>query len=525
MICDYNYPWIPDQQDGTYRNPVLYADYSDPDAIRDGDDFWMTASSFNCTPGLPILHSRDLVNWKLVNYAIQYNPDPRGVFHTVQPGCGVWAPAIRKHAGLFWIFFPLPDEGIYVTTATDPRGQWSEPWLLLEGKGFIDPCPLWDEDGKAYLVHAYANSRCGIKHRLRVVEMTPDARQLIGQGRIVFDQPERHPTCEGPKFMKKDGYYYIAAPAGGVATGWQLILRSRDVWGPYEEKVVLEQGKTPVNGPHQGAYVDTPDGRWWFLHFQDAGVYGRIVHLQPVEWKDGWPMTGIDQDGNGIGEPVLHHVKPIPGKEIVIPDTSDEFNSPVLGLQWQWHANHRPKWASLSARKGWLRLYAQQAQPQLGFQPNLLLQKFPARCFTVETRISLRAKTCGTEAGLTVMGRSHAALVIAKAAECHQLVYRVDDRVIHTCQIRSAEAVLKVRVESGGYCVFSFVSDDCPSETVMDTPFQASEGHWIGAKVGLFVRGPSMQAEEYADIDYFRFGPIGSFGQRVETSGRGGLES
>ncbi|GIW77219.1 MAG: glycoside hydrolase [Phycisphaerae bacterium] len=524
MICDYNYPWVPDQQDGTYRNPVLYADYSDPDAIRDGDDFWMTASSFNCTPGLPILHSRDLVNWKLVNYAIQNNPDPRGVFHTVQPGCGVWAPAIRKHAGLFWIFFPLPDEGIYVTTATDPRGQWSEPWLLLEGKGFIDPCPLWDEDGKAYLVHAYANSRCGIKHRLRVVEMTPDARQLIGQGRVVFDQPERHPTCEGPKFMKKDGYYYIAAPAGGVATGWQLILRARDVWGPYEEKVVLEQGKTPINGPHQGAYVDTPDGRWWFLHFQDVGVYGRIVHLQPVEWKDGWPMTGIDQDGNGIGEPVLHHVKPIPGKEIVIPETSDEFNSPVLGLQWQWHANHRPDWASLSARKGWLRLYAQQAQPQLRFQPNLLLQKFPTRCFTVETRISLQAKTCGTEAGLTVMGRSHAALVIAKTGECHQLVYRVDDRVIHTRQIRSAEAVLKVSVESGGNCVFSFGFDDLPSETVMGTPFQASEGHWIGAKVGLFVRGPSVQAEEYADIDYFRFGPIGSFEQRVETSGRG-LES
>lgn len=511
MICDYNYPWVPDQQDGTYRNPVLYTDYSDPDAIRDGDDFWMTASSFNCTPGLPILHSRDLVNWKLVNYAIQNNPDPRGVFHTVQPGCGVWAPAIRKHAGLFWIFFPLPDEGIYVTTATDPRGQWSEPWLLLEGKGFIDPCPLWDEDGKAYLVHAYANSRCGIKHRLRVVEMTTDARQLIGHGKVIFDQPERHPTCEGPKFMKRDGYYYIAAPAGGVATGWQLVLRSRDVWGPYEEKVVLEQGTTPINGPHQGAYVDTRDGRWWFLHFQDAGVYGRVVHLQPVEWKDGWPMTGIDQDGNGVGEPVLHHTKPVLGVETVIPDTSDEFDSSVLGLQWQWYANHRSEWMSLSARPGWLRLYAQETHPRLGSQPNLLLQKFPARCFTVETHVSLHASVCDTEAGLTVMGRSHAALVIQKAEECHQVVYRVDDQILQTHPIRSTDVTLKVRVESGGKCYFSFLSDGSGTEVSTQITFQATEGHWIGAKVGVFARGPSVQTAEYADIDYFRLGPIRSF--------------
>ena len=162
------YPWSPDQGDGTYRNPIICADYSDPDVVRDGDDFWLTASSFTCTPGLPILHSRDLVNWTIVNHAIDNLPDPRGVFNTVRHGEGVWAPSIRKHAGKFWIFFPMPDEGIYVTSADDPRKQWSPPQLLLEGKGLIDPCPLWDDDGKAYLVHAYAGSRAGIKNILRV---------------------------------------------------------------------------------------------------------------------------------------------------------------------------------------------------------------------------------------------------------------------------------------------------------------------------------------------------------------------
>src|SRR5439155_9640228 len=152
------YPWTPDQGDGTFRNPILYADYSDPDVVRDGEDFYLVASSFNCTPALPILHSRDLVNWTIVNHALDNLPNPRGVFDKPRHGEGVWAPAIRKHDEKFWIFFPMPDEGIYVTTADDPSGQWSEPHLLIEGKGLIDPCPLWDDDGKAYLVHAYARS-------------------------------------------------------------------------------------------------------------------------------------------------------------------------------------------------------------------------------------------------------------------------------------------------------------------------------------------------------------------------------
>ena len=259
------HPWIPDQGDGTFRNPVLCADYSDPDVIRVGEDFYLVASSFQCTPGLPILHSQDLVNWTIINHAVKNLPHPR--YRDVQPGAGVWAPAIRHHAGKFWIVFPMPDEGIYVTTADEPRGRWSEPHLLVAGKGLIDPCPLWDDDGQAYLVHAYAGSRAGIRNKLRVRPMTPDVLRLTGDGKIVSEIPEHLPAFEGPKFHKRNGWYYISAPSGGVATGWQVILRSHNVYGPYEEKVVLAQRDTPVNGPHQGALVDTPLGEWWFVHF------------------------------------------------------------------------------------------------------------------------------------------------------------------------------------------------------------------------------------------------------------------
>lgn len=500
------HPWTPDQGDGTYANPILCADYSDPDVIRDGDDFWMTASSFNCTPGLPILHSRDLVNWTIVNYAILNNPDPRNVFDLPQHGCGVWAPAIRKHAGLFWIFFPLPDEGIYVTTSPDPRGAWSEPWCLLAGKGFIDPCPLWDDDGNAYLVHAYANSRCGIKHKLRVVRMTADARHLIGDGQIVFDQPERHPTCEGPKFNRRNGYYYISAPAGGVATGWQLVLRSRNVFGPYEEKVVLAQRDTPINGPHQGALFDTPDGEWWFTHFQDADMFGRIVHLQPVRWEDDWPLIGIDQDSAGLGKPVLRHRKPTgPVRPIAIPQSSDDFSTPTLGLQWQWHANHRENWHSLSRRPGSLFLNAIRASTAFAEVPNLLLQKFPATDFAVETTVTLDGAEESVDAGLIVMGQTHAAISITHRAGKPIARLLVNDVESAAVVLPSASCRLRVEVKPTGLCQFSLRLVEGSSFMPIGTPFQSTPGKWIGAKIGVWCRsvGESLMSEG-AYVDDFR---------------------
>ncbi len=273
--------WVSDQGDGTYKNPIIYADYSDPDVVRVGDDFYMTASSFNAVPGLPILHSKDLVNWDLIGHALprQY---PLDHFSKAQHGNGVWAPSIRYHEGEFYIYYGDPDFGIYMLKAKDPKGQWSIPHLVKEGKGLIDPSPLWDEDGKAYLVHAYAGSRAGIKSILVVSEMSPCGTHLLNEGKIVFDGHEGYETIEGPKFYKHNGYYYIFAPAGGVTEGWQEVLRSKNVYGPYENKTVMHQGKTDINGPHQGGWVQTQTGEDWFIHFQDRIEYGRITHLNPM---------------------------------------------------------------------------------------------------------------------------------------------------------------------------------------------------------------------------------------------------
>jgi len=176
----------------------LYADYSDPDVIRVGDDFYMTASSFNCTPGLQVLHSKDLVNWTLIGHALPKQM-PAQWYNKPQHGDGVWAPAIRYHKGAFYIYYPDPDFGIYVVKAQHPAGPWSEPVLVDSGRRLIDPCPLWDDDGNAYLVHGWAASRAEINSILTVKRLSPDGMKAMDAGVHVFDGHGKHPTLEGPK--------------------------------------------------------------------------------------------------------------------------------------------------------------------------------------------------------------------------------------------------------------------------------------------------------------------------------------
>ncbi len=497
------HPWRPDTGDGRYRNPIIHADYSDPDVIRAGDDFYLVASSFNCTPGLPILHSRDLVNWTLINHAVKNLPHPRYV--EVQPGCGVWAPAIRFHNNRFWIFFPMPDEGIYVTTAEHPAAKWSDPWCLRQAKGWIDPCPFWDDDGQAYLLHAYAMSRSGKKERIHCRPMSADCTRLLGEGKELFHTPH-HLYLEGPKVHKLNGWYYILAPGGGVPTGWQVAFRSREIYGPYEEKIVLEQGTTPINGPHQGALIDLPNGEWWFIHFQDAGPFGRIVHMQPVKWEDGWPFMGTDRDGNGIGEPVPDCQKPgVTIKcEITVPQTTDDFDAPNLGLQWQWYANHGDSWASLTARPGWLRL-ASRPLPgcHLERAPHFLSQKFPARSFAVETLIDFSAGRRGEIAGLAIVGgKEHAALALRHTGDGQEFVYLHAGSVERIGCAPAAPVRLGVAVAPDG----GFTFNTATPGAALQREFRASEGGWIGAKVGLFSLASSESASPgFAEFDYFRF--------------------
>lgn len=514
--------WVSDLGNGKYKNPVLDADYSDPDVCRVGDDYYMTSSSFACIPALQILHSKDMVNWRIIGTAIErLLPEER--FSQMQHGNGVWAPSIRYHQGEFYIYYGDPDTGIYMVKSKDPAGKWDNPVLVKAAKGIIDTCPLWDEDGNAYIVHGYAGSRAGLKSILGLIRMTPDGIQAIGESRIIFDGHIGNATIEGPKFYKRDGWYYIFAPAGGVPTGWQTVLRSKNIWGPYEWKIVMAQGNTNINGPHQGAWVDTPDGKEdWFFHFQDKEAYGRVVHLQPMKWVDGWPVIGVDKDGDGCGSPVYSYKKPNVGKtySIETPAESDEFDSLELGLQWQWQANPKPIWYFCDGGNSLLRLYSYYTENQVNLWdvPNLLLQKFPTEDFTVTTKVSFApsSKYTGERTGLVVMGADYAVLAMENRADGLILVQNVcrkadkKGKEEENASVKLSDNTLFLRVkvkkdsEKEAICSFSY-SVDGKKFISLGENFTAKPGKWIGAKVGLFITRPkAVNDGGWVDIDWFR---------------------
>lgn len=527
--------WVADQGNGTYKNPILYTDYSDPDVIRVGDDYYMTASSFNCVPGLPILHSKDLVNWKIVNYALSdLNLDgiqPVNFFDKAQHGKGVWAPCIRYHNGEYMIYWGDPDFGIYVVKTKDILGKWDNPILVLSGKGRIDPSPLFDDDGKVYLTHAWAGSRANLNSVMTLCELNADGTKVISEESLIYDGLEHgNHTTEGGKFYKKDGYYYLLAPAGGVEMGWQIALRSKHVYGPYEMKKVLAQGKTNINGPHQGGLVETQTGEWWFMHFQDKGAYGRIVHLQPVTWKDGWPVMGTN-DKNYCGEPVTTYTKPNVGNSYMIetPQESDEFDNSKLGLQWSWHANAQQTWG-FATNLGYYRMYGQYyPENYINFWdiPNLLMQKISAPEFTATMKVTAVLQNEGDKAGLIMMGWNYSYLALIKTAKGYDLeqivckdaeqknieqtIKRISLKNLkntvkynYQTKLDNIEFYFRVTVKDGGECIFSYSTDGKKFYNIGNT-FKARQGKWIGAKTGMFILNENSNTQRsWMDVDWFR---------------------
>lgn len=520
--------WVADEGNGMYRNPILHADYSDPDVCVVGEDYFLTASSFNCTPGLPILHSKDLVNWKIVNYALK-KVEPVEYYNEPRHGKGVWAPSIRFHEGVYYIYWGDPDFGIFMVKTRDPYGEWDKSVLVKAGKGMIDPCPLWDDDGRVYLAHAWAGSRAKFNSVLTVCELNKEGTAVISDPVLVFDGNDGvNHTIEGAKFYKRNGFYYLFAPAGGVVSGWQLVMRSKDVYGPYEARIVMAQGKTDINGPHQGGWVDTPAGESWFLHFQDKGAYGRVLHLNPMKWVNDWPVIGVDKDGDGCGDPVSRYRKPKIGKTYPIetPVESDEFDTRKLGLQWEWHANYQDVFG-FTTNMGYARIYGHELSPHsknFWEVPNLLMQKFPAEEFTATAKLKVSAKDDGQLSGLIIMGWDYSWIGVEKQGEKFLLKQAVckDAEQGNLEQVSTLavlepsrkfeaglfpnyerEIYIRVHVGKGAYCRFSY-SLDGKKFTEAGTLFKARQGKWIGAKVGMFSVTPHGKERGWVDVDWFR---------------------
>lgn len=492
-----------DLGDGTFANPVLNADYSDPDVIRVGDKYYMTCSEFHFM-GMPILESDDMVNWHIIA-RVHDKINLPGFSDMQKYGGGTWAPALRYHDGKFWIYVCMPHEGLFVTTATDPAGEWSELYQVKDIYGWEDPCPLWDDNGEAFL----GRSQLG-GGPIYIHKMSADGKTLLDEGKKIYEGP----TAEGTKLFKKDGYYYLSIPEGGVGTGWQTVLRSKDIYGPYEGKRVLETGSTNINGPHQGALVDTPDGEWWFYHFQSTPVLGRVTHLQPVKWVDGFPMIGEDYDMNGIGEPMKVCQKPNTGVNNTpfAPQTSDDFDSNSLGIQWQF--NHNPVMENITFSDGWLNLASMKAD-KLKDSKNQLTQKLMGFTGSVVTLLDCNHMKMGDCAGIESGGSKHLGVGVTisnVSGTPVKYLYIDNNGSFENKKVlpMSAEGKVYLMYEYDTFTnqhIFSYSVDGKDFKT-LGNPYENGEGDWKGVRTGLYNYNV-LAGDEYpcgkASFDFFEY--------------------
>ena len=485
-----------DTGDGHYLNPVLAADYSDPDAIRVGDTYYMVASDFHFL-GMQVLESADLVNWKIISQ-IYGRMDRPGWDSMEHYGLGSWAPSIRYHDGRYYVYFCTPDEGLFMSSAENPSGPWEPLHCLKATAGWEDPCPFWDEDGTAYLGHSKVGAGPIILHR-----MSEDGKELLDEGVTVYEGP----VAEGTKIHRIGEYYYLSIPEGGVGAGWQTVLRSKDIYGPYERKIVLETGSTGINGPHQGAIVDTPYGEWWFLHFQQTEPLGRIVHLQPMRWEDGWPVIGEDYDGNGVGEPVKGWTKPKTRKRTrpSLPASSDGFKGPKPGLQWQF--NHNPvdgAW-SMDRRQGWLAIDALQA-PSFRMARNTLSQKVMGYKGSYTVSMDCTGFAEGQFAGMACMGRQDFCAGVHMKDGRPNLSLEVGGNIQKMADLSAGKVWLRVTFDAVENIFRYSYSTDGKEFIPLGGTFGMRFGFWKGARVALFCYNAEASSGTafFDDFTYLR---------------------
>ncbi len=371
-----------------------------------------------------------------------------------------------------------------MSSASNAHGPWAPLHLVKRVEKWEDPCPFWDDDGQAYLGRSRHRAGPIIVHK-----MSPDGKQLLDDGITVYTGP----VAEGTKFLKRNGWYYLIIPEGGVSRGWQTVLRSHSIYGPYERRIVLERGSTSINGPHQGALVDTPDGHWWFYHFQSTPVLGRVIHLQPARWKDDWPLMGVDIDGNGIGEPVYVWQKPLPSPapSSLSLQTDDDFNDHI-GLQWQWNHNPDDSHWNLSGKHGWLTIQAQPAD-SLKRCRNMLTQKvvgYRSECTTLVTA----SGNCF--AGLFCSGK----LFLGAGLSPEGVIYEKEGKQVLIHKGHFKKLYLRLTFD----CIRNqhqfHYSTDGKHFTAIATPFSLEAGYWKGIRTGIFCYGENGEAH----FDYFK---------------------
>ena len=456
--------WSADNGNGTYTNPLFYDEFSDPDIIRVGEDYYLAGTTMHSVPGLVVLHSKDLVNWEFSSYCFDCfdDSDDFNLRNGKEAyGQGIWAPAIRYHNGKFYIFSNINGHGLQVYISDSAKG----PWKHHQIKGDIyDLSVLFDDDGKIYAIHKYGN--------VTVTELKPDLSGPVeGSSKVVI--PEGNAMGEGHHIYKINGMYYILS-ADYSPMGRMQCARSKSIWGPYETCVISERESfgysaawtvnnvglgRPVpedgfkfnnNKPsdetlicstiHQGGIVQAPDGKWWGVSMQDFNAVGRTVCLSPVTWVDGWPYFGLEKN---LGRSPRTWFKPndVIKTPVATYDRCDDFSGKTFKPIWQWNHNPNDKmWSLNRERKGWLRLHSMPAK-QLLWAKNSLTQRAIGPVSYTSVKLDASKLKAGDEAGLGAINMPYASLGVVKtdkglALRCYdqntnkEVVKPLDKRVV-----------------------------------------------------------------------------------------------
>ncbi len=402
----------------TFRNPVLWDDVPDPDVIRVGDDFYMVSTTMHLMPGAPIMHSKDLVNWRTISYVFDKLTDsPKYAMQggTVY-GRGQWATSLKYHNGKFYILFSPNDNpggDTYIYSAENPSGPWT---LVSRLRHFHDATLFFDDDDRVYVIYG-TGQMCELESNLMSVKPGSDVR-------LFEREPDETGLLEGSRMVKHDGKYYllmISWPQGKPRR--QVCYRSDKIKGFYEKNVILQTqfGGFPYVG--QGTIVDNKDGRWYGLIFQDRGGVGRVLTLEPCRWTEGWPMLG-DEQGH-IPEIMTKPVLGYDGGEIV---SSDDFDGKCLSINWQW--NHNPvnsAW-TLSERKGWLRLKTCRMVNNMFAAPNTLTQRMEGPSCKGVIRMDVSKMRDGDVAGFSAF-QGNAAMVSVRQFGRQRYIVATTDSV------------------------------------------------------------------------------------------------
>lgn len=492
-----------EQSDGTYINPVIPADYSDIDCIRVGDDYYAISSTFQFSPGMIILHSKDLVNWRICGHAIsdltQISPELNWD-RMNRYARGVWAGSIRYHNERFYIYFGTPDEGYFMTSAKHPEGPWEPLHPIFLEAGWDDCSALWDEKGNGYFIGTHFADG----YKTYLFKLSEDGKNIDRKSAVLVNSGSGR---EASKLIKVNDWYYLIFSEHKQDKGrYVMAKRSKKLTGPYKEEKQLALPGREAMEPNQGGIIEGKDGNWYFFTHHGSGDWsGRIASLLPVTWIDGWPIMGNPLPG-AIGSMAWSGAMPCQSEFKLHLQRSDDFDSVCLLPQWEWNYQPRKEMYSFTDREGWLRLKAYQPLKvnELMYAGNTLTQR-TFRSFRNEViiKMDVSGMADGQKCGLCHFSKPYSFIGIKQVAGIRRIECNNNGEVMEGDILANPYVWLKSEWGLDGKSVYSY-STDGDNYIPFGSPYQLSWGNYRGDRIGIFCFN-NEQEKGHVDIDYFHY--------------------